>query len=86
VIRTNPADVYLCYSLAGPTYISKLTLDRLDTGSHFTFQDFMGVGVFLGKHRSVSAGVKINHYSNGNIFTENAGVKIPITLALGYAF
>jgi hypothetical protein len=86
VIRTNPADVYLCYSLAGPTYISKLTLDRLDTGSHFTFQDFMGAGVFLGKHRTMSAGVKINHYSNGNIFTENAGVKIPITLALGYAF
>lgn len=86
VVRTRPADVYLCYSLAGPTYISRLRLDRLDTGSHFTFQDFMGAGVFLGRHRTMSAGVKINHYSNGNIFTKNAGLKIPVTVALGYSF
>jgi hypothetical protein len=46
----------------------------------------MGAGVFLGSHRTMSAGVKINHYSNGNIFTKNAGVKIPVTVALGYAF
>jgi len=86
LVRTKPADVYVCYSLAGPTYISRLTLDRLDTGTHFTFQDFMGAGVFLGRERTMSIGVKINHYSNGNIFTENAGVKIPVTLALGYSF
>jgi hypothetical protein len=30
-------------------------------------------------------GVKINHYSNGNIFTQNAGVKIPLTFSVGYA-
>lgn len=86
LVRTKPVDFYFCYSLAGPTYISRLTLDGLDTGSHFTFQDFMGAGVFLGRHRTVSAGVKINHYSNGNIFTENAGVKIPLTVTLGYLF
>jgi hypothetical protein len=86
VVRTRPADVYFCYSLAGPTYISRLTLDNLDTGSHFTFQDFMGAGVFLGRRRTVSAGVKINHYSNGNIFTENAGIKIPVTFTMGYLF
>ncbi len=86
IVRTKPADVYLCYSFAGPTYISRQTLDELDTGNHFTFQDFMGAGVFLGRHKTVSAGVKINHYSNGNIFTQNAGVKIPVTFTLGYAF
>jgi len=86
VLRRKPADVYLCYSLAGPTYISRPTLDRLDTGHHFTFQDFMGAGVVLGRRRTLSAGVKINHYSNGNIFTENAGVKIPLTLTVGYLF
>jgi Lipid A 3-O-deacylase (PagL) len=86
VVRRKPADVYLCYSLAGPTYISRLTLDKLDTGRHFTFQDFMGAGVVLGSHRTLSVGVKINHYSNGNIFTENAGVKIPVTLTVGYLF
>ena len=55
-------------------------------GIAFTFQDFMGFGVYLGPRRQFNVGVKINHYSNGNIFTENAGVKIPYTFNLGYTF
>ena len=85
-LRTQRADVYFNYSLAGPTYISKIILDGLDTGHHFTFQDFMGIGMFAGKNRNLNVGVKINHYSNGNIFTQNAGVKIPLTFSVGYAF
>ena len=85
-LRTRLADVHAFYSLAGPSYISTIVIDGLDTGRHFTFQDFMGLGVFVGRERRVNLGVKINHYSNGNIFTENAGVKIPITLTLGYTF
>jgi hypothetical protein len=86
VWRTRPADFYLAYSLAGPSYISKSILDGRATGNGFTFQDFMGMGVFLGPRRQFNIGVKINHYSNGNIFTENAGVKIPYTFNLGYTF
>ena len=85
-LRARVADMYFAYSLAGPTYISKIVLDDLDTGRHFTFQDFMGIGWFAGAKRSVNVGVKINHYSNGNIFTQNAGVKIPLTFSVGYAF
>jgi len=85
-LRTAPVDMYFVYSLAGPTYISETVLDGYDTGRHFTFQDFMGVGFFIGKARRLNAGVKINHYSNGNIFTQNAGVKIPLTFSLGYTF
>jgi hypothetical protein len=85
-LRTAPADLYFAYSVAGPTYISKTVLDDLDTGHHFTFQDFMGVGMFAGRGRRVSVGVKINHFSNGNIFTQNAGIKIPLTFSFGYAF
>ena len=85
-LRTRLADMYFAYSLAGPTYISKVVLDDLNTGRHFTFQDFMGIGWFAGANRNVAIGVKINHYSNGNIFTQNAGVKIPLTFSLGYAF
>jgi opacity protein-like surface antigen len=85
-LRTRLADMYFAYSLAGPTYISKIVLDGLDTGRHFTFQDFMGIGWFAGRNRHVNGGVKINHYSNGNIFTQNAGVKIPLTFSVGYAF
>jgi lipid A 3-O-deacylase PagL len=85
-LRARVADMYFAYSLAGPTYISKIVLDDLDTGRHFTFQDFMGIGWFAGSSRNLNIGVKINHYSNGNIFTQNAGVKIPLTFSLGYAF
>jgi hypothetical protein len=86
LVRTGAADLYFAYSLAGPTYISRTVLDGLDTGRHFTFQDFMGVGIFAGRRRNLNLGVKINHYSNGNIFPQNAGVKIPLTFGLGYAF
>ena len=85
-LRTRLADMYFAYSLAGPTYISKVMLDGLNTGRHFTFQDFMGIGWFAGASRNLNLGVKINHYSNGNIFTQNAGVKIPLTFSVGYAF
>jgi len=85
-LRARVADMYFAYSLAGPTYISKIVLDDLNTGRHFTFQDFMGIGWFVGRSRNLNIGVKINHYSNGNIFTQNAGVKIPLTFSLGYAF
>ena len=86
LVRTKPADFYVCYSLVGPTYISRSIIDGLDTGRHFTFQDFIGMGVFAGKRRNVSVGVKINHYSNGNIFTSNPGVTIPLTFGFGYTF
>jgi hypothetical protein len=85
-LRTRSADVYAVYSLAGPTYISRSFIDGRDTGNRFTFQDFMGAGVFVGRRRNITLGVKINHYSNGNIFTENAGVKIPITVTTGITF
>ena len=85
-LRARLADMYFAYSLAGPTYISKIVLDDLNTGRHFTFQDFMGIGWFAGASRNLNLGVKINHYSNGNIFTQNAGVKIPLTFSVGYAF
>jgi Lipid A 3-O-deacylase (PagL) len=84
--RIEPADVYFSYSLAGPTFISRTTIDGLDTGERFTFQDFMGVGAFLGKTRRLNAELGIKHYSNGNLFTTNASIKVPLTLSLGLTF
>ena len=46
----------------------------------------MSLGVFAGRDRHLNVNVKINHFSNGNIFTQNAGVKIPLTFGVGYAF
>jgi hypothetical protein len=84
--RGEFADTYFSYSLAGPTYISRTLIDGLETGAHFTFQDAMGVGVFLGKARRMNAEVGIKHFSNGNLATTNAGVKVPLTFKLGLVF
>jgi hypothetical protein len=86
LLRPRQADIYFAYSLAGPTFISQTVIDGHDTGDRFTFQDFMGVGAFFGKARRLNAELGIKHYSNGNIFTRNASVKIPLTLTLGLAF
>ena len=86
LLRRSMADLYFGYSLAGPTYISTLILDGLHTGRHFTFQDFMALGMFVGPNRRLNLELNLNHYSNGNIFTENAGVKVPLAVKVGYAF
>jgi hypothetical protein len=86
LVRSGPADVYFSYSLAGPTYISHTMIDGRDTGERFTFQDFMGVGTFVGEARRMNVEVGIKHYSNGNIFTSNASIKVPLTLTFGFTF
>jgi hypothetical protein len=86
LVRTRPVDAYLTYSVAGPTYISSAVIDEADTGARFTFQDFMSLGAFLGKARHLNVELGIKHFSNGNLFTRNSSVMIPLTLTLGYAF
>ena len=85
-LYTKPLDAYFYYIVAGPTYISKTILDGNNTGKKFTFYDAMALGCFLGKQRSINAELRIAHYSNGNIFPANGGVKIPLTLNIGYSF
>ena len=85
-LHSKPADAYIYYSIAGPTYISKSIIDNKLTGENFTFQDNIGLGVFFGEKRNLNAEIKIGHYSNGNIYPNNPGIKIPLSLNLGYAF
>lgn len=85
-LRSQTTDFYFEYSVAGPTYISKLLIDGKHTGEHFTFQDMMGLGFFTGKKKNINAGLRIAHYSNGNLFPQNDGLMIPLTFSLGYAF
>ena len=49
-------------------------IDGLGTGPKFTYQDFMGIGVFFGKKRNYNFDIRIMHYSNGNLFYNNAGL------------
>jgi hypothetical protein len=85
-LHTKPADFYFYYTVAGPTYCSKIMIDGKDLGKHFTFKDNIGAGFFFGERRNLNVEFKIGHYSNGNIFPGNEGVKIPLSLNLGYAF
>ncbi len=82
--RSPKTDVFFEYTVAGPTYISKTIIDNEKTGRKFTFYDAMGVGIFTGKRKNLNAGLRIAHFSNGNIFPQNDGVKVPLTFSVGY--
>ena len=84
--RTKQSNIYMFYSVAGPTYISKEIIDGLDTGDKFTFRDFMGAGITWGSKQKLNAEVSIGHYSNGNFYPDNPGIKIPLSVNLGYVF
>jgi hypothetical protein len=86
LLRSASTDLYFNYSFGGPAFISQTIIEGKDTGKKFTFQDLMGIGIFTGKKRSINAEIRIAHYSNGNIFPQNNGVMIPLTLNLGYSF
>jgi hypothetical protein len=85
-VRSNPVEFYLSYSLAGPALITRTAIDGENTGRRFTFQDFVGAGVFLGRKRKITADVRIAHYSNGNLFPQNPGVTVPLGFYVGTSF
>jgi hypothetical protein len=85
-LRLKSTDLYFNYSVAGPAFISKIIIDGKNTGKKFTFQDFMGMGIFTGKKRKLNAEIRIGHYSNGNLFPQNNGIMIPLTFSFGYCF
>lgn len=86
LLRRNGFDFYSNYSLIGPTLLTKSDIDDLKTGPTVIFQDTMGFGVFFGKDRKYNIEMRIMHYSNGNIFTKNDGVAIPIQFTFGRTF
>lgn len=86
VLRTKAADLYVSYSMAGPTFISKFTIDGRETGRNLTLQDLFGVGVYANENRHINAEIRVGHYSNGNLLPRNTGIQVPLSFNLGYAF
>lgn len=84
--RKPTFDFYANYSIIGPTYITKSDIDNSETGPNITYQDTMGFGIFFGKERKYNFELRIMHYSNGNIFTRNSGVAIPLQFTFGKTF
>lgn len=85
-LHTRSVDFYFFYAVPGPTFISKVIIDDVPTGKKFTFRDQVGIGTFSGSKRNINAEIRIGHYSNGNLFVENEGVKVPLTFNIGYTF
>ena len=86
LLRKKGFDMYTNYSIIGPTFLTKSNIDNLKTGPKITYQDTMGLGFFFGKNRKYNFELRIMHYSNGNFFTENSGVAIPLQFTLGKTF
>jgi hypothetical protein len=86
LLRKKGFDFYTNYSIIGPTFLTKSNIDGLDSGPKITYQDTMGFGVLFGKERKYNFELRIMHYSNGNIFTGNDGVAIPLQFTLGKTF
>ena len=86
LLRKKGFDFYTNYSLIGPTYITKSDIDGFKSGPSITYQDTMGFGVFFGKERKYNFELRIMHYSNGNIFTSNDGVAVPLQFTFGKTF
>jgi hypothetical protein len=86
LVRTNPVEFYVSYSLAGPSLITRTNIDNQKTGKLFTFQDYMSVGYYLGRKRRVTGEVRIAHYSNANLFSQNPGLTIPLGFYFGSSF
>ena len=80
------ATPYFLYSLAGPTIMSRDTLPGYTLGKEFIFQDYIGFGVQFGKEKTFNLDFKIVHYSNGNIFADNAGLDAPFVLSIGHSW
>lgn len=86
MVRCPRFDFYFTYSLAGLSFMSRNRLDNQEMGSYFTFQDFFGIGTFLGKTKHLNLNLQFLHFSNGNLFPDNPGVDVPLMFGLGYAF
>ena len=86
LLRKEKYDMYTNYSVIGPAYLTKANIDNLKSGPRITFHDTMGLGFFFGKQRKYNLEFRIMHYSNGNNFTENSGIAVPLQLTLGKTF
>ena len=85
-IRTPTINVYLSYSVAGPTVLNIHQLAEKNLGGNFIFQDYLGVGLQIGRRHALNFDLRLVHYSNGDVLTHNPGFDIPVVLYLGYSF
>jgi hypothetical protein len=81
----NNIDPFIDASV-GAGYMSTSKFDDRDLGIRYTFQDTAGLGVLLGQEQQFSIAVRIVHYSNAGLSSENRGFTIPVIASLRFNF
>lgn len=56
-----------------------------DIGSHYQFEDRLGLAIDFGQNNSQSAAIRYMHYSNGGLNSKNPGVDF-LNLSYAYSF
>lgn len=83
--KRGPVFPYLEMSI-GLSYLNHTRLDNRNLGIHFSFQDRLGIGAFIGTSKQFSLGIHALHYSNARLSEHNSGISIPLMLDIGYRF
>ena len=61
----------ICRSHANGTPLAEKNL-----GSNFIFQDYMGLGMQIGRRHALNVELRLLHYPDGDIFTHNPGFDV----------
>lgn len=83
--KRGPLSPYFEVSI-GLAYLNHTRFEDRNMGIHFSFQDRIGIGAYVGTTKQLSLGVQAIHYSNARIASHNSGITIPLMLDIGYRF
>jgi len=70
----------------GFSYMTEPGLGHQLLGGYFAFNDFFGVGSYIGPERKWSAGICWRHISNADLFQPNDGIDVPFYMLVGRRF
>ena len=71
---------------AGPSLMSSKSLGYQEQGSRFIFNDYFGVGTYVGKEKVWELSWSWRHLSNALLFPPNPGFDVPFTFSVGRVF
>jgi hypothetical protein len=75
---------YFNISAGGLTLLSKDNYKGRFLGSHFTFQDYIGLGMKIGHEKAIEIAFNFYHYSNASLFPPNPGFDVPGVLSISF--
>jgi len=70
----------------GPSYISENQFGSREQDNHFSFQSQVGIGIrpHITENQQIKIMLSWKHFSNANLFSDNDGFDLPITLSVGF--